>query len=121
MSMSKVVYWVLELSIRPGALPDLEDLMKEMVAATAVNEPGTLNYEWTVAENGRVCHIFERYADSAAVMVHLATFGEKFADRFMNLVEPTRIVIYGNPDEQVKGALADLDPLMMAPIGGFSR
>jgi quinol monooxygenase YgiN len=119
--MSKTVYWVLELSVRPGALPDLKDLMKEMVAATAGNEPGTLNYEWTLDEEGRACHIFERYADSSAVMAHLATFGEKFSDRFMSLVEPTRIVLYGNPDEQVKGALADLNPVVMTPIGGFSR
>jgi quinol monooxygenase YgiN len=119
--MNKSVYWVLELSIKPGALPAFTELMTTMVAATRANEPGTLIYDWTLGEEGRCCHIVEWYVDSAAVITHLQTFGEKYAGRFMELVEPRRIAIYGRPDAQVREALSDLGPVYFEPFGGFAR
>jgi hypothetical protein len=92
-----------------------------MVAATEASEPGTLGYEWSTSSDGRVCHIYERYADSAAVMIHLTTFGEKYASRFGQVLEPVRTVVYGSPNAAVREALADLSPIYMQPAAGFSR
>ena len=64
--MNKNVYWLLELEIQAGQDKDFQGLMKEMVAATKANEPGALNYEWHTSEDGKRCHIYERYTDSAA-------------------------------------------------------
>ncbi len=119
--MSDNVYWVLELAIKPGELDNFKALMKEMVEATQANEPHTLNYEWTISEDSQSCHIYERYADSTATMAHLKTFGEKFAERFMAALEPTRFTVYGNPNDEVKGALSGFGAVFMAPIGGFAR
>ena len=79
--MSENVYWVLETAIKPGEFENFKALMNEMVEDTQSNEPDTLNYEWTISENNETCHIYERYTDSAATMIHLGAFGEKFADR----------------------------------------
>ena len=95
--------------------------MAEMVDTTQTNEPGAINYEWTIAEDNATIHIYERYADSEATMVHLGAFGEKFAERFMSQVDPTRFDVYGNPNDQVKEALSGLGPVYMTPIGGFVR
>ena len=119
--MSDHVAWLLELTIKPGEFDNFKALMEEMVAATQANEPGALKYEWSVNEDNTVCHIYERYADSAATMIHLGTFGEKFAGRFMSVLTPTRFMLYGSPDEQVKSALAGLKPVSMTSIGGFAR
>ena len=119
--MSDNVYWVLELGIKPGELDNFKELMKEMVQATQATEPNTLNYEWTISEDSKSCHIYERYADSAALMTHLAACGEKFAERFMAALEPTRVVVYGNPTDEVKEALSGFGAVFMAPIGGFVR
>ena len=54
-------------------------------------------------------------------MIHLATFGEKFAERVLATVEPTRFVVYGNPDETVRGALAGFGAVYIEEIGGFTR
>ena len=89
--MSDNVYWLLEVSIKPDEFESFKALMKEMVESTQGNEPNTLNYEWAISEDGQTCHLYERYADSAATMMHLATFGEKFAERFMAAIEPTSI------------------------------
>jgi len=118
--MSEEVYFMLERSVQDGALDKFKALMQDMVASTK-NEPDTLNYEWTISEDGRTCHIYERYKDSAAMTAHLGIFGVKFANRFMAAVKPTRLVVYGAPDRQAKDALAALKPTYMAVLGGFKR
>lgn len=120
-TMNEHVYWILELKIKPGELDNFKVLMMEMIEATQANEPGTLNYEWTINENNTSCHIYERYIDSTATMVHLGNFGANFADRFMTCLEPTRFYVYGQPNDEVKEALSGFGAVFMAPIGGFTR
>ncbi len=119
--MNDQISWILELRIRGGRENDFRALMTEMVAATEANEPRTLSYEWSTSVDGRACHIYERYTDSAAVMVHLATFGERFAARFGQVLEPVRTVVYGSPSAAVREALADLNPTYLEPAAGFNR
>lgn len=82
--MNKQVSWIFELSVNEGALDNLKSLMKEMVEATASNEPGTLAYEWFISEDGKQCHIHELYKDSAATVAHLTTFKANYAARLGN-------------------------------------
>ena len=119
--MNSNVYWMLELEVQPGRDNDFRALMKEMVSATQANESGTLNYEWSTSADGKVCHIYERYLDSAATLTHLRTFGEKFAARFLQVLKPVRFVVYGSPSPAVKDALAGFSPIYMQAVGGFSR
>jgi quinol monooxygenase YgiN len=115
------IYWVFELAINPDRFGDLQTLLGDMVEATQKNEPGTLSYEWTISDDQQVCHVYERYRDSAAVMTHLESFGANFAARLMEAVRPARLVVYGTPSAQVKDGLAGLGPVYMAPFGGFRR
>jgi quinol monooxygenase YgiN len=119
--MTENVYWVFEVAINPGRFEELKTLIAELVEATQQNELGALNYEWAISDDRQVCHIYERYQDSAAAMTHLESFGAHFAARFMEVVKLTRVVVYGTPSAQVKDALAGLNPVYMAPFGGFTR
>ncbi len=119
--MSNHIFWILDTNIREGKLDELKTLMKEMVDSTRANEPGTLNYEWTISEDNRKCTLYERYADSAAAMVHIGTFGKNFAGRFMGCLEPKKMVVHGSPSEDVKKALMGQGAVFMAPFGGFAR
>ena len=119
--MGNPVYWVLETGIREGKLEELKVLMKEMVDATRANEPGTLNYEWTISEDNRRCTLYERYADSAAAMKHATTFMKVFAGRFMGCLEPKKMVVHGAPTEELKKILASQGAAFMVPFGGFAR
>jgi quinol monooxygenase YgiN len=92
-----------------------------MVAATQKHEVDTLNYEWAISDDQQVCHVYERYRDSAAVMTHLESFGANFAVRLTEAVTPARLVVYGTPSAQVKDGLAGLGAVYMAPLGGFRR
>ncbi len=119
--MDTSVYWVIELAINAGQQDAFKLLMEEMVVATKKGEPGTTIYEWTVSEDGRSVHIFERYVDSAAALKHIATFGSTFATRFLACVKPTRFALYGSPNTEVVKALSAFSPICMRPWGGFTR
>ena len=119
--MSELVSWMLELEIKEGRESDVRNLAAEMVSATKANEPATLDYEWSISADGKQCHIFERYVDSAAVMTHAGTFGEKYAARFLEILKPVRMVVYGSPSAAVRDAVADFQPVYMQSLSGFSR
>jgi quinol monooxygenase YgiN len=119
--MNSHVCWMLEMQVREGRGDDFRALMAEMASATEANEPGTLDYEWSLSADGRTCHLWERYADSAAALVHGAAFGTRYAARFLDVLAPTRLTLYGSPSDEVKAALAPFNPVVMQPAAGFSR
>ena len=118
--MSDTVSWNLQMSVREGRLSDARELMPEMVESTR-DEPGTLGYEWFLGSDGTVCHIYERYADSDAAMVHLGNFGAKFAERFLECCEPTALYVYGEPSDEARAALDGFGAVYLGTFGGFSR
>lgn len=119
--MDNSVSWLIELQIQSGREGDFRAMREEMISAARANEPGTLNYEWSVSADGRTCHIHERYADSDAAMVHLGNFNDKYAERFFAILTPVRFGVYGSPDGAVKQALAGVGAVFMHSVGGFHR
>jgi len=119
--MSEHVYWIIEANIVEEKLAELKELMGTMSAATKSDEPGALNYEWSLSADETVCHIFERYVDSDATMVHMKNFGSKFAKHFMSVLKPKSCILYGSPDERVQKAMAPMGAVLMTPASGFSR
>ncbi|HSM36232.1 MAG TPA: antibiotic biosynthesis monooxygenase [Longimicrobiales bacterium] len=118
--MQGPVSWNLQLSVRDGRLDDARNLMADMVEATR-NEPGALVYEWFLDGDGAVCHICERYADSEAVVTHLANFGANFADRFLACFAPTALYVYGDPSSEARDALDGFGAEYLGTFGGFRR
>jgi quinol monooxygenase YgiN len=118
--MSEKISWSLELAIKPGQVDVVRALIPEMVDSTE-NEPGALIYEWSISDEESVIHSYERYADSEAVLEHLSTFGQKFAERLLAAVDPTRFVVYGSPTDRAREALDTFGALYMRPFAGFTR
>src|SRR4051794_37471626 len=81
-SMNDHVFWILEADIKAGQLDKLKALMREMVEGTQRDEPRALNYEWFIADDGKLLHLYERYSDPDAVMVHRGNFAQKCRERF---------------------------------------
>lgn len=117
--MSEIIYWVLAVKIQPGQEGLFKEISAQLIESTR-NEPGTLNYEWTLSEDGQVCHIYERYVNSAAIQHHIEKNGA-LVGRLFTIATPISFHIYGSPDESTRGALADLKPVYFSPLGGFSR
>ena len=119
--MTKNIFWIFELTIKEGQVDNLKKLMTEMVEATKENEQGTMAYEWTISEDNKKCHTQERYSDSEATLIHLATFTSQYAARLMETGDATGFVVYGNPNDEVKKILNGFDAVYMTPMGGFIR
>jgi quinol monooxygenase YgiN len=115
------VTWLFELAVRDGRAADLQVLMAEMVAATQRDEPGALDYEWYLTDDGKRLHLLERYADAAAATTHLANFGARYMGRFFDVLAPERISLYGAADDAVRDALSQLRPEILRRADGFSR
>ena len=114
------VSWVLQCAVKDGQLDAFKELMEDMVAGES-EEPGTLNYEWFISDDGSAVHIYEKYADSAAAVSHMKAFGDKWAGRFMGCVDVQRVTAYGNPDETAQKAIASMGAKQLATWGGFAR
>jgi quinol monooxygenase YgiN len=113
------VYWIVAGTIHPGQEAAFRAISARLVESTRA-EPGTLAYEWSVSADGRTFHILERYADSAAVALHR----ERSADLVKELYAvATResFTLYGNPSAEIRQLLASRAPLVLGPLGGFSR
>ena len=118
--MEDHVSWIIELAVKPGQLETYKALMEEMVEGTSV-EPNTLAYEWYISDDESTVHIYEKYADSEAMVAHVNGFMEKWAARFVAAVDVKRFVVYGSPSAAAKELLDGFGPVYMGPWGGFSR
>ena len=118
--MGEQVSSQVELAVKPGALDNFRALTAEMVESTR-GEPGVLNYERFVSADGQVVHVYERYADSAAAVAHLRTFGRKFGGRFVGMVARKRFTVYGTPSVVLQGMLDEFGATYLVPFGGFSQ
>jgi quinol monooxygenase YgiN len=119
--MSDIIEWVLEMRVQDGQADHVQPLLDEMVKATRADEPGALHYEYYMPEDRSTCTVLERYADNAAVMAHLANFGEKFAPRFLAAFTPERFVVYGPASDEVRTALAGFGATHQQMVAGFHR
>jgi quinol monooxygenase YgiN len=119
--MSDVVQWVVAFDVKEGQFENFKTVMNDLVSSTRNNEPDTTHYEWFASDDEKHLNLYERYRSSAAAMIHLNTFAEKFAERLLATVDPKGVVIYGSPSNDVVAALGDLAPVVMKQIGGFER
>jgi quinol monooxygenase YgiN len=117
--MSEEIYWLLEVEILPGKLDDFRAVARDLIAVTE-KESTTLCYEWALNDAGTSCHILERYADSDALVKHVASF-RNYADAFRKACKVTRFGVYGAPNAAAKAALAGLNPTYYTVFGGFNR
>lgn len=118
--MEGQVSWVLEAAVKPGELDNYKALMEEMVEGTST-EPQTRNYEWYIGDDGGTVHIYEKYADSEAMVAHVNGFLEKWAQRFLASVDVTRFTVYGDPSPAARELLDGFGATYLEPWGGFAR
>jgi len=118
--MVEDLYWVFTLGVKPGKFPEFRALVADIVAASR-EEPGTLAYQYSVSADESTVHIFERYRDSDAFVVHVEeTFGP-YAERFLSLVTVASLIVYGNPNAAARKALDGFHATYMTLFDGFSR
>ncbi|GAA0415880.1 hypothetical protein GCM10009133_25460 [Cocleimonas flava] len=116
--MSNNIIWTVDGKIKDGQKEAFDAVMKDLIDASR-QEQGTMNYEWTIAEDQTSFHVHERYRDVESAMIHLGSFG-KLAERFLEASEITRFVVYSNITDDLQEAITGLNPEYMKPFGGFT-
>ena len=119
MRSDKNVYFMVQLTIHEGKDDAFRGIVDEMCVATA-KEAEALNYEWSLSEDGRTCHVLERYADSDGVRAHLENIGA-FIDRFMVTADVVGVEVFGDPDAVARDALSQFGARFNRPYAGFVR
>jgi quinol monooxygenase YgiN len=113
---------VAENNIKADQLDNLKALAREMVNTIMGDEPGTLNYELFIADDGKSVHFYERYTDSEAFMIHLGNLVQrKYAERLHACLSATKITIYGNPSDQVREVFAHYPTIYMNQFTRLAR
>src|SRR5579864_8881953 len=116
--MSDNVLVVSEFNINAGQLDNLKALIGEMIDALKRDEPEALNYEWFISADGNCVHVYERYADSDAFMVHLGSLLQKYVERLLAYATATQVTIYGNVSDKVREVFANANApaVYMSPL-----
>lgn len=112
------ISWTLTLELAEGQDDAFDSLMAEMVTATKA-EAGSKSYEWH--RTGSTVHINERYETNGDAGIHLGNFGENFAERFLAILSPTGLQVYGPVEGGVKEGLAGFGAVFYEQVGGFAR
>lgn len=119
LTATREIYWIIHLTVHPGREAAFRRVSGELIES-ARQEPGCLAYEWSVGEDGRTVHIYERYADAAAVKIHSERSGAKVGE-LAQLVSFDHFAVYGGVTDAVREDLSGLHAGFLKPLGGFSR
>jgi quinol monooxygenase YgiN len=109
---------VIQLTVKPGALGEFQELTREMVTATR-SEPGAVCYERYLGDDRRSVHVYERYVDAAAAVAHLKRFQQSFGPRFAALVDRGPVFVYGTLSDELQSLLDPLGAVYFDFLDGF--
>ncbi len=115
------VSWVIQCEVQASNRDKLVSLSEEMSSDFLANEPGTLNFEWSVDSAFGELHLHERYADSPTALGHIQTFGSKYAERFLAAATIKSVTVYGFPSKDLLDALSAMSPKILESFSGFTR
>jgi quinol monooxygenase YgiN len=111
---------IVRQGIDPGKLDEFKGLACQFTEGLEAAEPGTLGYEWFIAEDGGECYLNEFYADSEAFLAHFAGVGSKIA--IMLEISPMiEAVVLGDPSPEAREALSKLGARFYSAHTGFAR
>lgn len=106
-------------SIHPGRQDDFLELADECIQIVEQEDSGTLQYDWFLNEAGDACVVRETYADSDAVLEHIAHVGEKLGALLE--VADIELEVFGDPSAELAEAAAGLAPTVYSLHGGAGR
>jgi len=95
-------------SISPDAAEQFEQLAAEALA-TIRGEPGTLQHDWFISDDGGRCVVRETYASSDAFLAHLTGAGPLLG-RLVELGGGLELELFGEPSATLRDAVAAFQP-----------
>ena len=87
-------------AIREGKLDELKVAMKSLAAFVETNVPQLISYGFFLNEDRNQMSVVAVHPDSASIEFHMEVCGAEFR-KFAELIELSRIEIYGNVSDSV--------------------
>jgi quinol monooxygenase YgiN len=100
--------------IPPGNLGEFKALAARALEI-ARDEPGTLSYSWYLDKDETACVVREVYADSDAVLSHIANLGELMS-RVLEAGGGCELEMFGEPSPELIEATRALDLSAFTPF-----
>ncbi|MGA0839955.1 MAG: putative quinol monooxygenase [Pseudomonadales bacterium] len=113
------VYTIFKAEVPEGAVEELRKVAAYMTELTS-REPGVIAYEWSLSEDRRRLHVYERYVDSEAGLAHLANAGPELS-KLLDIVSLIEIECYGPASDDLRTAIKDFPLTFLQPFEGFHR
>lgn len=106
---------------QPSDYEAIVDLASEMSDYFFAEELDTTHFEWSIDSNHTSVYLYERYANSQQALAHMANFGTNYGSRFMSLLKPASVVVFGFPSADLCRQLEGLSPIYKQSFAGFQR
>jgi quinol monooxygenase YgiN len=95
-------------NIAPGNLADFKELAARALELTS-GEEATLQYDWFFSDDETKCVVRETYANSDAVLAHVANMGDLIG-KLAELGGGLQIEAFGDPSPELLEAAAVFQP-----------
>lgn len=121
--MDNQIRVVAHFEINPSERDEFERLAKQAATYADENEPGTLTYDWYVANDEKTARIFELYESSEALLAHLGgKVGTEILPPIMQVAPMTAVDIFGRASEQLIAAAQNFPATLFGErLTGLSR
>jgi quinol monooxygenase YgiN len=117
--MARVAY-LFELTIKDGKLEEFKKQAAGYTDAVRDGEPGTLEYQWWLSEDGTRCLLKEAYDSSESLLKHLENVGPSLPD-LMAIAPITRSEVFGELSPEARTALDSVGAQYLSHLVGFER
>ena len=95
-------------NIAPANLAEFKEIAGRAMELTR-GEPAALQYDWFLSGDETKCVVRETYADSDAILAHMANLGELLA-QLAELGGGLEVEAFGDPSPELLAAAAALEP-----------
>ena len=98
-----------KFTIQNGKSEEFKSIASKCVVAVRENEKGKScsQYDWFFSADGKICHVLETYANSDAVIAHMANVGELLGQLLQ--ISSLSGDIYGELSDELQEAFKGLD------------
>lgn len=103
--------------IHEGKIDEFQAAARNLLATVREKDKGTLQYDWFLDRERGVCVVREAYADSGAMLQHMANMGD-LLPAVMKLADLS-VAIYGDPTPELTATLAGAKPTIYPYFQGL--
>jgi quinol monooxygenase YgiN len=114
------IHFRAKVIIEEGKKEEYKKLIQDMSRAVEANEPDTINYRFYLNESETQCIVWETYANSEAVLVHInGVATQSTLPKVHSVSKISKLDVYGNPSKELQMVLTGTRTFN--PFAGFSR